>query len=386
MAQFAGGRIEAFVGPTELGANDDLESVIVDFVGGADKTLDVAVQELSSEPIAQALIDARARGVSVNMVLEQDYLLSVDGPRTLTPAPGETAEDAAKRAQWTEEASDERVATSRRILAAMLRNGIDVRADYNKFIFHQKFVVRDYRGRATPTSALLTGSANFTQTDCHTNLNHIVVFHDVRIASQYAGEFAQLRAGQFGRLQHGDTPSTYNLDGVPVRVLFAPDHAPELEIMKQMLKAEHRIDFAVFTFAGSSGIDDAMLVVAAAGRTVRGVLDPGQGAQAWAATRWLAGKPNIELLVPKRIRGFRKLHHKLMVIDDHTVVAGSMNYTAPANLVNDENIFVIGSPYADLPAREGGPVDLAKCAEITRYFRTEIDRIASVSDPYRPPT
>ena len=33
-------------------------------------------------------------------------------------------------------------------------------------------------------------------------------------------------------------PRAYNLGGVPVKVLFAPDHTPELEIMKQMLKAD----------------------------------------------------------------------------------------------------------------------------------------------------
>ena len=33
-----------------------------------------------------------------------------------------------------------------------------------------------------------------------------------------------------------------------------------------------------------------------------------------------------------------------MVIDTRIVVAGSFNYTAPANEYNDENLFVIGSP------------------------------------------
>jgi phosphatidylserine/phosphatidylglycerophosphate/cardiolipin synthase-like enzyme len=64
-----------------------------------------------------------------------------------------------------------------------------------------------------------------------------------------------------------------------------------------------------------------------------------------------------------------------MVIDEAISVAGSFNYTAPANQYNDENIFVIGSPYPDLPTREGGPVDATACAEIARYFRAEIMRI-----------
>ncbi|GAA2914887.1 phospholipase D-like domain-containing protein [Streptosporangium fragile] len=373
MAAFAGDKIEAFVGPVELGAADDLERVIVDFVDGARHSLDIAVQELDSEPIAQAILDARFRGVSVRVVLEQDYLLTARLP-ALTMRPGEDETAARRRLQWGDEPGSRSLEANRRILAALLRCGADVKADYNPAIFHQKFVVRDFRERATPTSAILSGSANFTHTDCHRNLNHIVVFHDPRICREYTAEFEQLRAGRFGRDTHGKVPAAYNLNGVPVKVLFAPDHAPELEIMKQMLKATRRVDFAIFTFSGSSGIDDAMIALSEAKRTVTGAMDPGQGAQRWAATHDL-DRARIELYFPRRSPAFGKLHHKLMVIDEAVVVAGSFNYTAPANNFNDENIFVIGSPYPDLPKREGGPVDPAACAEIARFFRAEIQRI-----------
>ncbi len=175
---------------------------------------------------------------------------------------------------------------------------------------------------------------------------------------------------------------TINVEGVPVRILFAPDDSPEMEIVKQMLKCSQQLDFAIFTFSGSSGIDDAMIMLRSANRQVRGVLDPGQGAMWWAATDWLHNE-GIKLFFPKRVPGFGKLHHKLMVIDDAIVVAGSMNYTAPANEFNDENIFVLGSPF-DLPSNKGGPVDHAACAEITGFFRAEIDRIIQNSDPFQP--
>jgi phosphatidylserine/phosphatidylglycerophosphate/cardiolipin synthase-like enzyme len=186
-------------------------------------------------------------------------------------------------------------------------------------------------------------------------------------------------------------PRAYNLGGVPVKVLFAPDHTPELELVKQILKAEERITFAIFTFAGSSGIDDAMLMAAAAGREIVGALDPGQAAQDWAAPRGKPGaapswldRPGIKLYTPTREGGFRKLHHKLMVIDRHTVAAGSFNYTAPANDYNDENLLVIGSPYDELPTREGGPVDRVECRSIADFMRGEIDRIVSKSETWRP--
>ena len=77
------------------------------------------------------------------------------------------------------------LAANRRILAALLRSDVEVKGDFNPKIFHQKFVLRDFRdGRATKPGnpALLSGSANFTVTDTHRNLNHVFVFHNATSA------------------------------------------------------------------------------------------------------------------------------------------------------------------------------------------------------------
>jgi len=382
MAMFAGGKIEAFAGPAELGASDNLETVIIDFIKRARHTLFIAVQELDSEPIAQAIIDARWRGVTVRMIIEQDYIAR-DALPNATPQSGETQAAAIERVQWHEYRRPATVKTNRDILAALLRNAVDVKADYNPRIFHQKFIIRDFSGKNRPSSAILTGSTNFTHTGTHKNYNHIVIFNDYRICKAYLLEFEEIRSGNFGELnlRKNKIPSTYNLNRVPVRILFSPDDAPELEIVKQMLKCRKRLDFSIFTFATSSGIDDAMAILRAAKRKIRGVFDPGQGRKDWAATHWLHNE-GIEVYFPRKELGFGKLHHKLMVIDDDIVVGGSFNYTAPANDYNDENIFVIGSPY-DLPAKKGGPVDHVECAKITAFFRDAIDQIADKSDPYQ---
>lgn len=397
MPFFADGKIEAYVGPQELGAADNLEQRIVEFIDGAEHRLDIAVQELDSREIAKAIIRARWRKVVVNIILEQDYLRDKQVPRDeVVVMEGETEADAIERIQWTEPATtpDGVFRDNRIILAALLRNNVDVKADYNPEIFHQKFILRDYfhwesrTSKRNKNAALLTGSANFTYTDTHLNLNHVIIFHDHRIASDYSTEFQQIWQGTFGSLRdrHREAPEVHNLNGVPVQVLFAPDHTPELEIMKQMLKSVARIDFAIFTFSGSSGVDDALIMAKQAGREINGVLDPGQGNQKWSATKWLL-EAGINLFYPKKqgvFADFRKLHHKLMVIDRAIVVSGSMNYTRPANLLNDENIFVLGSPYPDLPKKDGGPVDVERCAALADFFRAEIDRIISHSRPVTP--
>jgi phosphatidylserine/phosphatidylglycerophosphate/cardiolipin synthase-like enzyme len=387
MTSFAGGKIEAYVGPTELGAADDLEQVIVGFIGGARSSLDIAVQELDSEPIAQAILDARWRGVSVNLFLEQDYLrtpLKTDKGVPVQPKPraGETPQDALVRTQWG--ADDTELAANRRILAALLRSDVEVKGDFNPTIFHQKFVLRDFRdGTATKPGrpALLSGSANFTTTDTHRNLNHVFVFHNTAVCRQYENEFAQLRLGRFGREIHGDVPKLFDLAGIPAKVLFAPVHTPELEIMKQMLKGAREVFFAIFTFAGSSGIDDTMLSLARGGMKITGVVDRAQASYGWAAPKTMV-HPNISLFQPTKASGVRKLHHKLMVIDERIVVAGSFNYTQPANDYNDENIFVLGS--VD-PVTHGIPVAEDVTGKLARHMKREIERIISdLSAPYVP--
>lgn len=383
MAVFAQGAIEASVGPVELGAEDNLETVISQFILHAQRTLDIAVQELDNEVIAQAILDARSRGVGVRMFMEQDYLKAKKHPG---PVPGEERSEleALRYAQWNEKRTKGHK-TNREILAALLRCGVDVKADLNPEIFHQKFIVRDYRNnRKNGNPGVLTGSTNFTTTGTHKNLNHVVVFHDLRIVKAYAKEFTDLEEGTFGtsRTRRHTVLPTMNVNGVPVRIRFAPDDTPELEIVKQMLKCSRRIDFAIFTFSGSSGIDDALLMLHRAGVEIYGVLDGVQGRHKWAATRWLHDKGmNIFLTDKKRMPGLGKLHHKLMVIDDDIVVAGSMNYTAPANELNDENIYVLGSPF-DLPDDKGGPVDHNECHAIAEFFRKEISRVIEVSAPF----
>lgn len=387
MVDFANGKIQAFAGPQELGAPNDLEKVIINFIKGAQKTLDFAIQEIDSEKIAQAIIDTRWHGVRTRIFIEHDYIYDSKPPKKrAAPIQPETSEEARQRAQWDEYRKPEDIKTNRDIHMALLRNGVDVKADYNhNHIFHQKFIIRDRRTKnmILPTSAILTGSTNFTQTGTHKNLNHIVVFKDPEIAWQYQEEFKEIRRGIFGNANsmHESKPSTINIEGVPVQVLFAPDHAPELEIVKQVLKCQNRLHFAIFTFSGSSGIDDAMLAIRASGHSIRGVIDPVQGLRHWAPTKWLHNQ-GIELFLPRRSRKFGKLHHKLMVVDDDIVVAGSMNYTRPANEKNDENIFIIGSPY-NLKKKEGGPVDHAACKAIADFFRNEIERIiTNLSNPY----
>jgi len=341
------GNITLYMGPHTLGAPDNLEETIVAFIEGARTTLDIAVQELESRPIAEAVVEARRRGVKVRIVLEGDYLVA-DKFKADPFSPGGKHEP------------------NRDLHAVLLRASCKVRTDYNANIFHQKFIVRD---RAGSNRSLLTGSTNFTPTGTHANLNHLVEIKATRVVKQYALEFDEIWDGTFGknRNRHDPKPGLVTVSKVKVKPLFAPDHSPEMEIMKQMMKAKKRIDFAIFTFSKSSGIDDAMAALIRGGVAVRGIFDHGQ-ARAWSPLESLATLGGDLWTAPKK-DGLNKLHHKLMVLDEQVIIVGSFNYTDPANMLNDENIIVIGDFEETDPDGKKNQKSLAK------YALKEIDRM-----------
>ncbi len=112
-----------------------------------------------------------------------------------------------------------------------------------------------------------------------------------------------------------------------------------------------------------------MLLLRQANKTLRGALDRRMANQTWAAARPLR-QQGVELsIVPKRGTGVGKLHHKLMVLDEQIIIAGSFNYTGPANALNDENIMILG----DLDSTNMGSIDLQK--RLAKFALDEIIRI-----------
>lgn len=325
---FLNGRLQAFLGPPgAAGAPDDLETVIVNFIDQSEHSLDIAVQELDNPRIAAAIDRAARRKrpgtnkrIRVRLVTEGDYLKE-DEP--VDPPDKEVALD-----------------INRNHFLTLLRGAVDAKIDFNPKIFHHKFIIRD-RGEAH--EAVLTGSTNFTTTCTHRNLNHVAIFHDIGVAAAYQSEFDQLKDGIFGARSPKLTltdPLTLDINGSTVQIMFSPDNNPELRIVNEILKAQSSVYFMMFTFAKTTTIDDALISKLQGGNIeVVGVLDGGQSAHKWSPHKTLLA--NGAKLRRETLPNNGKLHHKLIVLDDHTVIGGSFNYTGPANQYNDENLFLV---------------------------------------------
>jgi hypothetical protein len=99
-------------------------------------------------------------------------------------------------------------------------------------------------------------------------------------------------------------------------------------------------------------------------------VDRGQSSHDWSAAKWLV-EGGIEIRVPRRREGLRKLHHKLMVIDS-TVVAGSFNYTEPREPLQRRESLGCGAPYE---TSEGVEVNRDECKRLAGHLRKRQETI-----------
>jgi phosphatidylserine/phosphatidylglycerophosphate/cardiolipin synthase-like enzyme len=124
-----------------------------------------------------------------------------------------------------------------------------------------------------------------------------------------------------------------------VESYFAPEDDTAAAIVENIEDAQHRIRFMTFVFT-SEEIADAMIERSQAGVTVQGVMEDrnlGSGYSQYERLRRQVhdvlpdGNPYI-------------MHHKVIIIDDETVITGSYNFTKSAEESNDENVLIIHDP------------------------------------------
>ncbi len=263
----------------------------------AQKSVEVAAYDFDLTRVADALIAAKKRGVRVRVVTDTDNV-------------------------------DERAVRD------IKKSGIFVVDDGRSAIMHNKFVVID-------GSAVWTGSWNLTENGTYRNNNNAIALQSVRLAENYATEFEEMFEEEtFGPTSPADTPHpSLKIGDVAVENYFAPEDKVADKLVSLLDSAQSSIRFMAYSFT-HDGIGKAMRDRATAGVRVQGIFeDRGTGSQyseygklkkVKGAEVRLDGNPYI-------------MHHKVIIIDDETVVLGSFNFSASADEKNDENVLVVHS-------------------------------------------
>src|SRR5262249_39957436 len=141
------------------------------------------------------------------------------------------------------------------------------------------------------------------------------------------------------------TPSL-TIEGVAVENYFSPVDNVMDKIVAQVKTAKKSIKFMAFTYTDKR-LYTAMIEAAQAGVKVEGVIE-NRGASQGAFV------PLFCAQLPVKLDGNKyTMHHKIIIIDDATVITGSFNFTATADNANDDNaLFIHNAAVASLYAQE----------------------------------
>ncbi len=272
-----------------------LEKLLVIKLSSAKEKIEAALYHLDSEPVANAFINAHNRGVKVQVFTENDN---------------------------SEEQEIQR----------LLKEGIPVRDDGdNEGYMHHKFIVVDER-------YVWTGSYNITYRGAHTNNNNVIWIDSEPLADNFSNEFREMYiSGQYGRSSnpHIPYPEVSLSDGTLISTYFAPENATIPSLLKVINNAEKSIYFMAFSFTHDK-LGKAMRDRFQTGIDVGGVFDENQ------ITKYSEYKDMKELGMPVKIdKSAGTMHHKVIIIDEETVITGSYNFSRNAQTRNSENLLII---------------------------------------------
>ena len=204
--------------------------------------------------------------------------------------------------------------------------GDGARFDDDSQLMHNKFCVID-------ESAVLTGSFNPTDNDNYNNNNNVVVVYSSTLAKNYEDEFDELWNGKFGRGNKVKNPIFY-VNDVKIENYFCPEDNCALRIVDLIKNASSSIYFMAYSFTNEK-IADAL--VKKEKLDVKGIFDAQQSSNDFSQLKRLQ---DFGMKV-KKDRNKYKMHHKVFIIDNETVVTGSFNPTSSADTKNDENLLII---------------------------------------------
>lgn len=266
-------------------------------------TLDGAFFDIDALDAVDEIVKAKKRGVRVRLVTDSDNLVDkIDSSKV---------RDAIKTLQQA---------------------GIPVVGDDRSGFMHHKFMVLDGH-------TVWTGSTNLTPTSLYHHNNNALTIRSRELASTFTAEFERMFSDRaFGSSQRpAVAPSrVMPFKSGSVQTFFSPRGGGRQAVLDEVDKAKKRIRLMTFSF---TDVDLGLLIRAKAeqGVTVEGVFD-----------RWLAAG-RYSLFPQFKAEGMNVwldgnealMHHKVIIIDDATVITGSFNFSQNAEANNNEALLII---------------------------------------------
>jgi phosphatidylserine/phosphatidylglycerophosphate/cardiolipin synthase-like enzyme len=297
----------------------------------ARKSVDGAFYDIEDPGVADALVQARRRGVKVRLVTDTDNMVEKSDPTQ-----------------------------PRKAITLLQSNGVPVVDDKRSGIMHHKFMVVDGQ-------TVWTGSTNLTTTSLYRHNNNALTLRNRRLAEAFDAEFERLfERREFGKSVRGETKPTDELPlggGMTVQAFFSPGGNGRAAVVREVRGAQRAIRFMTFSLTDLE-TGDALVERAKAGVKVEGVFDRWLAAGQYSLfDRFKAAKLEV-----RKDGNEALMHHKVIVVDNDTVITGSYNYSQNAEHNNNEAFLIF-----------------RKARSVARAFVDEYERLRQASIVNRPP-
>ncbi len=277
-----------------------IDSALARAIDKTRASLDIAVFDLDNSTIADAILAAHRRGVAVRIVTDDEHGLH-------------------------NEDSD---------LPRLREAGVPLIDDGRSALMHNKFMILDER-------TIWTGSMNYTINGAYRHNNNVFALDDARAVAAYQAEFEEMfLRGEFGVRSTDDGLRSFALGTGEVSVIFGAESDEISALLNEISQARESIHFMTFVFS----LEDLALAMLRQTEEhdvrVRGIFERRSSLADWSVLPELycAGAG------VRQDGNTNYLHHKVIIIDEGTVIAGSFNFSGSAARSNDENLLIIRHP------------------------------------------
>lgn len=290
----------------------DIEALLESAIRGSKKSVEVALYGFTLPRVAQALVDAKERGVAVHVLVNESHV-------------------------HTARISEQ--------LELLIDKGLDVRTLRgvgNYGIMHNKLGIYDGK-------MVSAGSFNWAVTANLANSENIVFSRDKGVVAGYRKYFAWMwgyarpvsqgpgqAINSYGKPPEDPARTIFYNGALLPAYSFSPAGRTEADILNAINFTRESADIAVFSFY-SLDIGNAVVNAHKRGVKVRVLVDRVQASQSEVGA--LLIKNGVPFRWSQGYAGKGVMHNKFAVLDSKLLMTGSFNWSVNAQQNNFENMF-----------------------------------------------
>lgn len=269
---------------------DDCKEKIISLIIDSNNSIECAIYDITSKDISQALISEKEKGNQIRIVTDYG-----------------------------------RSSTKTSQVGILKTSGIDVLLSPSESSYmHNKFCVFD-------DNIVVIGSTNFTENSFSESYNNIMIFENPKLTEILKEKINSFYLGKFSK----DSTVLGEDISSDFLIYFCPNRFCELSVLDKVKESEKNIVCMIYSFT-LDDLADELINAKQRGINIKIILENQQITQYSEYQKLKAN--NIDVILDNRPF---LMHNKFCVIDEETLITGSMNFSVNGINNNDESLLII---------------------------------------------